>query len=99
MVEKLQLCEILNGANHLRGVGVLVVVPGNNLYLIGVVIQLGNHGLGSVKQRAIAHADYVVEMGPGGGPDGGNVVYVGTPAKLARTDTPTGRALAAHGRP
>ena len=39
------------------------------------------------------------EMGHGGGPDGGNVVYVGTPAKLARTDTPTGRALAAHGRP
>ena len=38
--EKLQsavLSEVLNGTNHLRGVGVLVVVPGHDLNLIGVV--------------------------------------------------------------
>ena len=38
--EKLQsavLSEVLNGADHLRSVGVLVVVPGHDLNLIGVV--------------------------------------------------------------
>ena len=33
---RLQLSEVLNGADHLRGVGVLVVVPRNDLNLIGV---------------------------------------------------------------
>ena len=33
---RLQLGEVLNGADHLRGVGVLVVVPRNDLNLIGV---------------------------------------------------------------
>ena len=32
------LSEVLNGTNHLRGVGVLVVVPGHDLNLIGVVV-------------------------------------------------------------
>ena len=31
------LSEVLNGTNHLRGAGVLVVVPGHDLNLIGVV--------------------------------------------------------------
>ena len=31
------LSEVLNGTNHLRGVGVLVVVPRHDLNLIGVV--------------------------------------------------------------
>ena len=31
------LSEVLNGTNHLRGVGVLVIVPGHDLNLIGVV--------------------------------------------------------------
>ena len=34
--ELVQLSEVLDGANHLRGVAVLVVVPGHNLHLIGV---------------------------------------------------------------
>ena len=32
------LSEVLNGTNHLRGVGVLVVVPRHDLNLIGVVV-------------------------------------------------------------
>ena len=31
-----QLSEVLDGADHLRGVAVLVVVPGHDLHLIGV---------------------------------------------------------------
>ena len=54
---RLQLSEVLNGADHLRGVGVLVVVPGNDLNLIGVVVDLSDHGLGGIEQRAVAHAD------------------------------------------
>ena len=54
---RLQLSEVLNGADHLRGVGVLVVVPGNDLNLIGVIVDLSDHGLGGIEQRAVAHAD------------------------------------------
>ncbi|MFJ5260240.1 ATP-binding cassette domain-containing protein [Streptomyces sp. NPDC088387] len=41
----------------------------------------------------IALADHVVDMGPGAGTAGGTVVFEGTPAELARADTPTGRCL------
>src|SRR5699024_11277764 len=34
------LGEVLDGADHLRGVAVLVVVPGHDLNLIGVVVDL-----------------------------------------------------------
>ena len=45
-----QLSEVLDGANHLRSVRVLIVVPRNNLYLIGIVVDLRNHGLSSVEE-------------------------------------------------
>ncbi len=40
-------------------------------------------------------ADHVVELGPEGGVGGGQLLFVGPPEGLARTDTPTGRVLAA----
>ena len=46
-----------DGAAHLRNIGVLVVVPGNDLNLGLAVGQLVDHGLGSVEQRAEAHTD------------------------------------------
>ena len=51
------LSEVLNGTNHLRSVRVLVVVPRHDLNLIGVVVDLSDHGLGSIEQRAVTHAD------------------------------------------
>ena len=42
----------------------------------------------------IACADWVVELGPEAGEEGGRIVYQGDPAKLARTKTATGKALA-----
>ena len=42
---ELKFCEVLDGANHLRSVGVLVVVPGNNLNLVA-----NNGGLGSIEE-------------------------------------------------
>ncbi|MET9254793.1 excinuclease ABC subunit UvrA [Streptomyces sp. NPDC003717] len=44
----------------------------------------------------VALADHVVDMGPGAGTEGGRVVFEGTPAALAASDTVTGRCL---GRP
>jgi excinuclease ABC subunit A len=37
----------------------------------------------------LAWCDAIVELGPGGGPDGGRVVATGTPEQVARLDTPT----------
>ena len=42
-----------------------------------------------------AAADWIVDLGPEAGADGGRVVGEGTPEHVARLDTPTGRALAA----
>lgn len=45
----------------------------------------------------IANADWVVDMGPGGGTHGGKVVFNGTPKKLrAATKSETGKALIAY---
>ncbi len=42
----------------------------------------------------LARADFLVELGPGGGPAGGRLVFSGTPGALAaRGDTPTAEAL------
>ena len=43
---------------------------------------------------AIRSADHVVELGPGSGEAGGEVVFQGTPARLASAPTVTGRYLA-----
>ena len=44
--------------------------------------------------RVAAQADRVLEMGPGAGARGGQVVADGSPAAVAQTDTATGRVLA-----
>ncbi|MGR6918996.1 ATP-binding cassette domain-containing protein [[Actinomadura] parvosata] len=41
----------------------------------------------------IAIADHVIDLGPGAGTHGGQVVFQGDVAALTRADTPTGRAL------
>src|SRR5690606_39183397 len=45
----------------------------------------------------IANADYVIDMGPGGGGAGGRIVAVGTPDTVAADEASmTGRYLTAH---
>ena len=48
-------------------------------------------------QAVMAHADWIVDLGPGAGHDGGQVVFEGTPADLvAARSTLTGEHLAAY---
>lgn len=48
-------------------------------------------------QAVMAHADWIIDLGPGAGHDGGQVVFEGTPADLvADASTLTGRHLAAY---
>ena len=41
----------------------------------------------------IRASDWIIDFGPGGGPEGGRIVGQGPPDKIARLDTPTGRVL------
>jgi excinuclease UvrABC ATPase subunit len=48
-------------------------------------------------QAVMAHADWIIDLGPGAGHDGGRIVYKGTPAELvAARSTLTGEHLAAY---
>ncbi|MFX1293558.1 MAG: ATP-binding cassette domain-containing protein [Promethearchaeota archaeon] len=42
-------------------------------------------------RQAAASADYVIDIGPGAGNEGGEIVFVGTPAELWKVDTPSGK--------
>jgi excinuclease ABC subunit A len=37
----------------------------------------------------LASCDWIIEIGPGAGPEGGRVIFEGTPERLARAKTPT----------
>ncbi len=41
----------------------------------------------------LRQADWLIELGPGGGPEGGKLLFEGTPTQLARKKTPTGMCL------
>ncbi|MCQ1994213.1 excinuclease ABC subunit UvrA [Arthrobacter sp. zg-Y1171] len=48
-------------------------------------------------QAVMAHADWIIDLGPGAGRDGGSIVFEGTPADLvADASTLTGQHLAAY---
>ena len=48
-------------------------------------------------QAVMAHADWIIDVGPGAGHDGGRIVFEGTPAELvADGSTLTGEHLAAY---
>ncbi|RKH45996.1 excinuclease ABC subunit UvrA [Corallococcus sicarius] len=50
-------------------------------------------------QAVMAHADWIIDLGPGAGHDGGRIVFEGTPAALvAAKSTLTGKHLAAYVR-
>jgi len=69
--------------------------------LLGLLDRLVDTGKSVVviehHQAVMAHADWIIDLGPGAGHDGGRVVFEGTPADLvAARSTLTGEHLAAY---
>ncbi|WP_411375083.1 ATP-binding cassette domain-containing protein [Arthrobacter sp. MPF02] len=69
--------------------------------LLGLLDRLVESGKSVVviehHQAVMTHADWIIDIGPGAGHDGGTVVFEGTPADLvARRATLTGQHLAAY---
>ncbi|GAA4865870.1 excinuclease ABC subunit UvrA [Pseudonocardia benzenivorans] len=69
--------------------------------LLGLLDRLVDDGKSVIviehHQAVMAHADWIIDLGPGAGHDGGRVVFEGTPADLvAARSTLTGEHLAAY---
>jgi excinuclease UvrABC ATPase subunit len=69
--------------------------------LLGLLDRLVDSGKSVIviehHQAVMAHADWIIDLGPGAGYDGGRIVFEGTPADLvASKSTLTGEHLAAY---
>ncbi len=95
-------------ATHLANDGGIYVLdePTTGLHLadlqqlLGVLDRLVEAGKSVIviehNQTVMAHADWLIDLGPGAGHDGGKVVFEGTPAELVKSkSTLTGKHLAA----
>ncbi|MEU6864440.1 excinuclease ABC subunit UvrA [Streptomyces sp. NPDC046876] len=70
-------------------------------HLLGLLDRLVDSGKSVIviehHQAVMAHADWIIDLGPGAGHDGGRIVFEGTPADLvADRSTVTGEHLAAY---
>jgi excinuclease UvrABC ATPase subunit len=67
--------------------------------LLGLLDRLVDAGKSVIviehHQAVMAHADWIIDLGPGAGHDGGRIVFEGTPADLVERSTLTGEHLAA----
>jgi len=69
--------------------------------LLGLLDRLVDAGKSVIviehHQAVMAHADWIIDLGPGAGHDGGTVVFEGTPSDLVKKpSTLTGKHLAAY---
>ncbi len=69
--------------------------------LLGLLDRLVDSGKSVIviehHQAVMAHADWIIDLGPGAGHDGGRVIFEGTPADLVTaSSTLTGEHLAAY---
>src|SRR5580693_2558872 len=96
-------------ATHLADKGGVYVLdePTTGLHLadveqlLGLLDRLVDSGKSVIviehHQAVMAHADWIIDLGPGAGHDGGQIVFEGTPADLvAARSTLTGEHLAAY---
>ncbi len=96
-------------ADHMGTDGGIYVLdePTNGLHLadleqlLGLLDRLVDAGKSVIviehHQAVMAHADWIIDLGPGAGHDGGRIVFAGTPADLvAAKATLTGEHLAAY---
>src|SRR5690606_21949198 len=68
--------------------------------LLGLLDQLVDAGQSVIviehHQAVMAHADWVIDLGPGAGHDGGRLVFQGPPHELVKAKTLTGKHLASY---
>ena len=96
-------------ATHMAGKGGVYVLdePTTGLHLadvehlLGLLDRLVDSGKSVIviahHQAVMAHADWIIDLGPGAGHDGGRIIFEGTPADLvAARSTLTGEHLAAY---
>jgi excinuclease ABC A subunit len=96
-------------AAHMAGKGSVYVLdePTVGLHLddierlLGLLDQIVDSGKSVIviehHQAVMAHADWIIDLGPGAGHDGGRIVFEGTPAELvAGRSTLTGEHLASY---
>ena len=96
-------------ANHMGEKGDVYVLdePTTGLHLadvqtlLGLLDRLVDAGKSVIviahHQAVMAHADWIIDLGPGAGHDGGRIVFEGSPADLvAARSTLTGEHLAAY---
>ncbi|GAA3979916.1 excinuclease ABC subunit UvrA [Streptomyces sp. NBC_01352] len=70
-------------------------------HLLGLLDRIVDSGKSVIvvehHQAVMAHADWIIDLGPGAGHDGGRIVFEGTPADLVDSrSTLTGEHLAAY---
>ncbi len=70
----------------------------NMLGMLDRLVEAGNSVIVIEHHQAVmAHADWIIDIGPGAGHDGGTIVFEGTPADLiAKADTLTAKHLKAY---
>ncbi|MFI9307281.1 ATP-binding cassette domain-containing protein [Streptomyces triculaminicus] len=96
-------------ATHMADKGGVYVLdePTNGLHLadveqlLGLLDRLVDSGKSVIviehHQAVMAHADWIIDLGPGAGHDGGRIVFEGTPADLVAAHTTlTGEHLSAY---
>ena len=96
-------------ATHMAEKGDVLVLdePTSGLHLadveqlLGLLDRLVDSGKSVIviehHQAVMAHADWIIDLGPGAGHDGGRIVFEGTPADIvAARSTVTGEHLAAY---
>jgi excinuclease ABC subunit A len=105
--QRLKLCQVIADHGGTGGKPRLLILdePTTGLHfsdierLLGVFQRLVDHGhtLLVIEHNLdiIKSADWIVELGPGAGKDGGRLVAEGSPETLAGLDTPTAPFLAA----
>jgi excinuclease UvrABC ATPase subunit len=70
----------------------------NMLGMLDRLVEAGNSVIVIEHHQAVmAHADWIIDLGPGAGHDGGRIVFEGTPADLVKSRaTLTGQHLAMY---
>ena len=95
-------------ATHMGDVGGIYILdePTTGLHLadveqlLGLLDRLVESGKSVIviehHQAVMAHADWIIDVGPGAGHDGGTIVFEGTPSALVGSSTLTGTHLASY---